>query len=50
MSQFFEDLRKDLIEAIEAEKGEREFDRCEAENLPADTYIIREKEDEYKTN
>lgn len=48
MSNFFEDLKQDLIEAIEAEKGERELKKYPSESLPAETYIIGEKKTEYK--
>lgn len=50
MSSFFEDLKKDLIEIIEAENGEREVIKYDVDNLPADTYIISEKTEDYKSN
>lgn len=50
MGKFFEDLKKDLLEVIEAEKGEREMIKYDTDNLPADTYVIGEKKTEYKSN
>lgn len=48
MDKIFEVIKKDLTEAIEAEKGERELIKYPSEDLPADTYIIGEKKTEYK--